>query len=84
MQYSNVTKSFVRVRYNYFMSSIEKANLLNEFFVSCFNTSIPPLDADNSFLSPVCPDLFPDDLLCTEDVFDLLVSLNVTKSSHRT
>ena len=63
-------------------SSIEKANLLNEFFVSCFNTSTPPLDADNSFLSPVCPDLFPDDLLCTEeDVFDLLVSLNVTKSS---
>ena len=54
----------------------EKADL-NSYFATCFNTSYPPLNP------PVSRQLVPnEDLLCSkEDVYHLLISLNVTKSS---
>ncbi len=56
-----------------------KANLLNSFFATCFNTSHPPLSADNptDFRSEC-----PDELLCTiEEVEHLLLNLDVSKAS---
>ena len=56
----------------------EKANMLNEFFCSCFNTAFPPL-------TPMCnqPSSHAEEsLLCTEDeVCHLLLTLDTTKSS---
>ena len=55
----------------------EKANLLNSFFHSCFNTSHLPISspAESSIVSPI-------EFLCTEEeVFDLLVSLDVSKAN---
>ena len=44
----------------------EKAQLLNKFFVSCFNASCTPLN-NNDFLSIQCPDTIPENILCDED-----------------
>lgn len=55
----------------------EKADLLNSYFHSCFNKSHAPITPSVClhFSSPV-------DFLCSEDeVFDLLASLDVSKSS---
>ena len=61
-------------------SDVDKANLLNSFFCSCFNRSHPPIqhqptpDIDSS----TCP----EELLCTDsEVCEMLAALNVTKSS---
>ena len=55
----------------------EKANLLNSFFGSCFNTSHPPIE-----LKSPPSGIYPDELLCTEsEVYDLLASLDVSKAS---
>ena len=55
-----------------------KAILLNDFFVQCFNTSVPPLASGNS----PDPSLCPSDLLCDEEeVFDLLLFLDANKAS---
>ena len=44
-------------------SGNEKANMLNKFFVTCFNTTFPPLSPSTS--QPLStPD---DELFCTED-----------------
>ena len=44
-------------------SAYEKANMLNKFFVTCFNTAFPPLSPSVAQLR-----LNPDeDMLCTED-----------------
>ena len=55
----------------------EKANLLNSFFHSCFNTSHLPIN------SPIESSTIPStELLCTEEeVFDLLMSLDVSKAN---
>ena len=57
-------------------SSIDKANMLNEFFCSCFNTVFPPL-------TPMYNEHHTkESLLCTEDeVCHLLLSLDVSKSN---
>ena len=61
-------------------SDVDKANLLNSFFCSCFNRSHPPIqhqptpDIDSS----TCP----EELLCTDsEVYEMLAALDVTKSS---
>ena len=59
----------------------DKADLLNTFFASCFNTSITPL-TEEDFRNIHCPDSFPEDLLCSEDqILDMLASLDTTKSN---
>ena len=57
----------------------DKANLLNSFFTTCFNTSHPPLFVDNlNDYSSECP----DELLCTrEEVEHLLLNLDESKAS---
>ena len=63
-------------------SSIDKANLLNDFFSSCFNHQQPPLTNSDLDKFPVDPDQCPDDLLCHEDdVVQLLSSLDINKAS---
>ena len=58
-------------------SDLEKANLLNSFFCSCFNTLHPPV-----FNQVLAPGIHPDEILCSEpEVFDLLVALDVSKAS---
>ena len=62
-------------------TDLQKAELLNSFFVSCFNRSHPPLDEVGHQLQP-CFGETPNSLLCTEDaVFDLLATLDTSKSS---
>ena len=55
-----------------------KAQLLNDFFHSCFNRSCDPLSSPDPIESNNCP----SDLLCTENqITDLLLSLNTSKST---
>ena len=55
-----------------------KAQLLNNFFHSCFNRSFDPLSNPD----PLDPSNSPSDLLCTENqIIDLLLSLNTAKST---
>ncbi|MCG8623042.1 MAG: hypothetical protein MJE68_13735, partial [Proteobacteria bacterium] len=54
---------------------VGKANLLNTFH-SCFNTSHPPITS-HSLHNFECS----EEHLCTEEVFDLLSSLDTTKAS---
>ena len=56
-----------------------KADLLNSFFSSCFNQSHSPLTPSESYQpSRGCP----EELLCNEEeVYQLLVSLDVTKAN---
>ena len=61
---------------------VDKATILNDYFVQCFNTAIPQLD-DSSFeqfqLDPLC---CPDDFLCSEEeVTDLLLNLDISKAN---
>ena len=52
---------------------------MNDFFVQCFNTSVPPLTSSGN--SPD-PSRCPSELLCDEgEVFDLLLSLDANKAS---
>lgn len=56
----------------------EKAQLLNDFFHSCFNRSFERLSNPD----PLDPSNCPSDLLCTESqITDLLLSLNPAKST---
>ena len=46
----------------------EKATLLNDFFLSCFNDAQPPLDmVDYNALNLSDQDMCPEQFLCTED-----------------
>lgn len=60
-------------------TSTDKANMLNEFFSSCFNTDFPPLTPlfkqnQNSFTEEL--------MFCTEDeICHLLLTLDVAKAS---
>ena len=58
----------------------DKVDLLNSFFSSCFNTIHPPLlPTDLNFVQP---DECPNDLLCTVDeVEQLLSNLDKSKAS---
>ena len=59
-------------------SNEAKAELLNSFFYECFNHSFPPL----SDPVPLDPETCPTSILCTEEqVYDLLCSLDTTKST---
>ena len=59
----------------------QKAEMLNSFFVSCFNRALPPVESTD-FRVPTPPDVFPSELLCSEDeISDLLSSLDVSKSN---
>ena len=62
-------------------SNKEKAELLNKFFVSCFNTSHTPLE--NSDTKIEYGDDIPEGILCTEEsTCELLLSLDASKSSE--
>lgn len=55
-----------------------KAQLLNDFYHSCFNHPFNPLSDPD----PLDPSSCPSDLLCTENqITDLLLSLNTAKST---
>ena len=59
---------------------VAKANMLNSFFSTCFNSSHAPLSASNvrQFATTECP----EELLCTvEQVEHLLGSLDTTKAT---
>ena len=56
-----------------------KAEVLNLFFHSCFNSALPPLSAEN--LVTLNPTDCPEELPCTEEVFGLLSTLDTTKSN---
>ena len=65
-------------------TNYEKATMLNEYFSSCFNASVPPLsqlDVENQThieSGSTCP----EDLLCTtEVVLSYIQALDVTKAS---
>ena len=59
-------------------SGNEKANMLNRFFVTCFNTTFPPLSPSTS--QPLSTP--GDELFCTEDeIFHLLEKLEVNKAT---
>ena len=62
-------------------SDSEKVTMLNDFFSSCFNQSIPPisLTSDSERLDPMdCP----PELLCSEDeVLELLCALDASKAN---
>ena len=53
---------------------ISKANLINDFFSQCFNSSVPPLSLSDIF--PHSPTDCPSDLLCTpENIIQLISQL---------
>ena len=53
-------------------SDLSKANLLNEFFSSCFNTSSPPFNPSPNSVASLCP---PNLLCSTDNVLHLLLLL---------
>ena len=63
------------------ISDSEKATMLNNFFSSCFNQSIPPITptCDYERLEQIdCP----PELLCTEaEVLELLLALDTSKAN---
>ena len=60
---------------------MDKANLLNAFFSTCFNTSHPPLSVDSPKAGSNSPE-YPDELLCTnKEVEHLLPNLDISKAS---
>ena len=60
----------------------EKAEMLNSFFSTCFNSAFPPLSPSNVHTATTCEVSNIDDLLCTEEeVYGLLSSLDVSKAS---
>ena len=62
-------------------TNLQKAELLNSFFVSCFNRSHNPLDITDYHALP-CIGEISIAMLCEEDaVLDLLASLDTSKSS---
>ena len=62
-------------------TDVQKAEMLNSFFASCFNMSQSPIESMD-FRTPTPSEDFPSDLSCGEDeIADLLSSLDVTKSN---
>ena len=62
-----------------YTSDQQKADVLNKFFHSCFNTALPLLCPNTTKLEPSdCP----ENLLCSEqEVMDIIASLDVFKAS---
>ena len=61
-------------------TNAEKANCLDKYFSSCFNTALPQL-SQSEFLY-LGPDKCPSRLLCYEsEVYNLIVGVDVTKST---
>ena len=59
-------------------SSQEKATVLNQFFSTCFNTAVPPLNREVLSQESLCP----DNLLCTpSEVLSYITSLDPGKAS---
>ena len=59
-------------------TDIEKADLLNQFFSTCWNTEAPPLTyrTEDHSIS------YPDELLCSEvEVLHFLIQLDTTKAT---
>ena len=63
-------------------SSIDKANVLNNFFYSCYNQNCPLTQCSHNFERDMSPEECPEQLLTTEaTVYDLLAQLDTTKST---
>ena len=63
-------------------TSGEKACMLNDFFASCFNPSLEPLNQDDRQSSNLQPSTCPLDHYCTEEeVLTLIQSLDASKAS---
>ena len=61
-------------------SGLDKANLLNVTFTNHYNRSVPELSISD--LPEIVPTDCPNDFLCSEDeVYELLCTLDTTKSS---
>ena len=59
--------------------SLGKANMLNNYFATCFNKSCHPL---NEGQQPTVTTPFPEELLCNEqEVEELLPSVDVSKAN---
>ena len=62
-------------------SELEKAEMLNDFFGTCFNTTVDPLSPDALSDEAHCASC-PDDLLCTpSEILAFIQALNVDKAS---
>ena len=60
----------------------QKADALNQFFHSCFNTATPPLTSEEGSSYGLDPAACPQELYCSEqEVFELLVNLDSKKAS---
>ena len=60
----------------------QKADTLNQFFHSCFNTATPPLTSEEGSSYGLDPAACPQELYCSEqEVFELLVNLDSKKAS---
>ena len=65
---------------NVVTTASEKADVLNSFFVTCFNQSIPQLSPNN--VSYITSSNCPRELLCKVDnVLEMLCTLDVSKAS---
>jgi len=63
-------------------SESEKATMLNQFFSSCLNRSVPPLDISDTNRLQVDSDQCPPELLCSEEeITELLQTLDTSKAS---
>ena len=63
-------------------SSSDKANMLNSFFVRCFNHVLPPLSPESHPNTEIIDSELLHDLLCTEEgVCRYLLALDTTKAS---
>ena len=61
-------------------ADVDKANLLNSFFCSCFNRSHPPIQLQTNPADSTSGPI--EDLLCSEsEVCDMLAALDITKAS---
>ena len=62
-------------------SDKDRAEMLSDFFSTCFNTELSPLSFHNQY-SHICDSTISRDLLCTnEEIFFLLSSLNSSKAT---
>ena len=65
-------------------TNYEKATMLNDYFLTCFNRSVSPLShLDSVWLDHIVQEtICPEDLLCTtEEVLSYIQELDITKAS---
>ena len=64
------------------VSDQQKADALNYFFHSCFNTTLPPLSLEEGNSLVLDPAACPEELYCSEqEVYELLTNLDHKKAS---